>query len=181
MIELMITVLIAAIVLAIAIPSLTAVSTEIRLNSVRQQLILDLTYARSEAVNQGGQIAICPSDSIESNLVSCSADLKDWSKGWIVFEDIDNSGVFNPPFDRTSGSPRNDWDDALLKTNQVDSNAAISWERTNAVTFDGEGQATSPSAGTFKICDARGNNSIAKGVTLNLAGRARSVDSVTCP
>lgn len=181
MIELMIIVLIAAIVLSIAVPSLTGVSTEIRLNSVRQQLILDLTYARSEAVNQGGQIVICPSDSIESNLVTCSVDLTNWSNGWLVFEDTDNSGVFNPPLDRTSSTPRGDLDDVLLKNSQIDSNADITWERANAIAFDGEGHATSSSAGIFKICDSLGNTGMTKGISLNLAGRARSIDSVTCP
>lgn len=168
MIELMITVLIAAIVLSIALPSLTSVSNEVSFNSVRQRLILDLTYTRSEAVNQGGQIVICPSDFINSPPTSCSADLTNWSNGWIVFEDRDNNGLF-------------DSSDEMLKNNRVDSNAAITWERSNAISFDGEGHATSTSAGTFKICDARGNTNIAKGVTLSLSGRARSTDSVTCP
>ena len=179
MIELMITALIAVIVLSIALPSLTRITNEIRFNSVRQQLILDLTYTRSEAVNQGGQIVICPSSSIEANLVSCSADLTRWSNGWIIFEDQDNNGIFNPPLDRTSSNPRADQDDNLLKTSQVDSSAVITWEQTNSISFDGEGQATS--SGTFKICDSLGDTSIAKGVSVILSGRIRSTDSVTCP
>lgn len=179
MIELMITALIAAIVLSIAVPSLTRISNEIRFNSVRQRLILDLTYTRSEAVNQGGQVVICPSDSIEANLVSCSTDLTDWSDGWIIFTDNDNNGIFNPPLNRTSTDPRAPRDDFLLKTSQVDSNALITWNRTGTISFDGEGQATTD--GSFKLCDFRGDTSIAKGVTLALSGRTRSTDSVTCP
>lgn len=165
--------------MSISLPSLTRISNEIRFNSLRQRLILDLTYTRSEAVNQGGQVVICPSDSIEANLVSCSADLTDWSNGWIIFEDNDDNGAFNPPFDRTSSTPRAALDDNLLKTSQVDSNALITWEQTNAIGFDGEGQATTD--GTFKLCDFRGDTSIAKGVTLALSGRVRPTDSVTCP
>lgn len=179
LVELMITVLIIAIIMTIAMPSLNNISTDIRLESVRRQLLLDLAYARNETFHQGGQVVICPSDSIDSDLVSCSSTLTDWSDGWIIFEDVDNSGLFNPSFDRTSTSPRGDLDDVLLKTHLINSNADITWAGSTAITFDGEGHATS--ADDFTICDSLGNNTVAKGVSVNLSGRSRANDSVTCP
>ena len=165
LIELMITLLIAGIILGIALPSLTSITNEMNFSSLQQRLILDLTFTRSEAINQGGQVTICASN----NGTTCSTTLTDWSRGWIIFADNDGNRLFTTDTDE------------LIRTSGVDSLATISWEKTNSISFSGDGMASTNSTGNFTICDAQGNSTVVKGITLNQSGRIRSNNSVICP
>ena len=165
LIELMITLLIAAIILGIALPSLNSISNEINFSSIQQRLILDITFTRSEAVNQGGGITICAS----TDSSTCSATFTDWSQGWIIFADNDGDALF------TGGT------DEIIRASGVDSTATITWGKTNAISFSGDGTTANNSTGNFTICDSRGDTTAVKGITLSQSGRVRSNDSVVCP
>ncbi|OED40588.1 hypothetical protein ACH42_15975 [Endozoicomonas sp. (ex Bugula neritina AB1)] len=165
LIELLITILISSIMLGIFFPSMKSISNEYNFNSLQQHLILDLTYTRSEAINQGGVVTICPSN----NNTSCFSRLSDWSHGWIIFSDIDANGIYDP------GS------DDILRAYEVQRRVAITWSGNNPISFLGSGLATGISTGSFKICDSDGDSSIAKGVSITLNGRIRPSSSVSCP
>ena len=82
LIELMVTVAVAAIVLGLAIPSF---NTQIRNNAssaLGGELVGALGYARAEAIKRAARVSICPS----SNGTSCLT-AADWAKGWMVFVD----------------------------------------------------------------------------------------------
>lgn len=182
LIELMITLLIAAIVLSASLPQLGLIANQINFSSIQQSLISSIVFTRGEAIRNGGQAAICASDSIESATTSCSASAGDWSSGWIIFVDRNNNGIFDPPFNHSTGAAaRLPTDDEMLKMRHVESLAVITWSQNNAITFQGDGTVPAVNAGTFKFCDSRGDTSVVKGVVLNLSGRVRSTDSVTCP
>ena len=85
LIEILITLVIAAIVLGIGIPSFTEFSRSSRLSSDFKQTLGDLVYARSEAVVRNAPIAMCPS----VNQSTCS-NSTDWNTGWIMFVDDGN-------------------------------------------------------------------------------------------
>lgn len=81
LIELMVTIAVAAVLLTLAAPSFM---DTIRRNSATTQaneLLAALHVARSEAVMRGREVAICPRASQASN--SCGG-ATDWINGWVV-------------------------------------------------------------------------------------------------
>jgi type IV fimbrial biogenesis protein FimT len=86
LIELMVTVSVAALLLGLAAPSFHDLAIRNELSTYTNELIAGINYARSEAVRTGKSIVICPtSDEGES----CSGS---WSDGWITFTDLDENG-----------------------------------------------------------------------------------------
>lgn len=96
LIELMITVSIAAIVLAIAIPSFNIQILNHRSIALGEELATSMNYARSEAVKRGTRVSVCASN----NGTAC---IGTWTDGWIVFVDAavtDNAAagvIASPP------------------------------------------------------------------------------------
>src|SRR5690606_18361522 len=81
-IELMVVVAIAAILAAVAIPSMTEIVRRNTQESVINDLASALAFARSEAINRGQKVSVCQS----ANGTSCATS-GDWTAGWIVFVD----------------------------------------------------------------------------------------------
>jgi len=86
LIELMVTISVAAILLSIAIPGFKQLSTRNRITTYTNDFIASINYARSEAVRLGSPVSICKS----SDGTSCSGS---WSDGWIIFK---NPAGHNP-------------------------------------------------------------------------------------
>jgi type IV fimbrial biogenesis protein FimT len=82
LIELMVTISIAALLMAIAAPSFRDLSIRNRLSTYTNDLISSINIARSEAVKRGVPVSICSSNDQET----CSGT---WSDGWIVFVNAD--------------------------------------------------------------------------------------------
>ena len=86
LIELMMTLTVAAIMMAIAIPSMRTFLQNQRIASTASTLMFALSYARSEAVKENnpttlgvGGIEVCPS----LNGATCD-NAGNWSDGWVV-------------------------------------------------------------------------------------------------
>ena len=78
---------IAAILMAIAIPSYRYVTNANRIAAEVNGLLGDLQYARAEAIKEGQTVTVC----VSSNGTSCSgAATSTWQNGWIVFSDVNN-------------------------------------------------------------------------------------------
>jgi len=96
LIELMITIVIAGILLAIGIPSMRAMIVENRLTGHVNEFIAAATLARSEAIKRGRPVKICRSVNAESGTNDCSTDpsgdydSSDWGTGWIVIVPSEN-------------------------------------------------------------------------------------------
>jgi len=82
LIELMITLAVAAIVLGIAIPSFNSTVLNNRSLALGGELASAINFARAEAVKRSTRVSICPSSNGEVCLGA-----NDWAKGWIVFTD----------------------------------------------------------------------------------------------
>lgn len=81
LVELMVTIAIAAILATIAIPNMTQMMTRYRLSNENTSLMLDFVLARGEAANRSTRVTVCQS----TNGTSCAAD--NWGTGRIVFVD----------------------------------------------------------------------------------------------
>lgn len=90
-VELMVTLSVAAILLAIASPSLAAFFRANRLATVSNELVLTLQLARAEATRRGRDVSVC----FSTDGTACSGGTA-WNGGWIVVQDDNNTGTPAP-------------------------------------------------------------------------------------
>ncbi len=136
--ELMITIAIAMILLAIAIPSLSTMLGNNRLTATANALLTALNFTRSTALTQNNSTQLCPLGAAGSTL--CGTD---WRAGWIVTT-LPMTGARVLLQSQQSG-PR----DPVL------SPVAINGVTPASIVFDTRGLASTQS--NFILCDARGS------------------------
>lgn len=88
LVELVITVALAAIILSAAVPSFRTLIQNNRITAQVNEFVTALNLARSEAVKRGVSVRVCTS----VDGASCAGS-GDWQQGWIVFSDIDGDGT----------------------------------------------------------------------------------------
>jgi prepilin-type N-terminal cleavage/methylation domain-containing protein len=89
LVELLVTIAILALLLAVGAPALTSfVSSSNSTNAVRL-LSTSLAYARSEAVSRGDVVTVCGS----TNGTACN--VANWNSGWLVFRDTDGDALLD--------------------------------------------------------------------------------------
>jgi type IV fimbrial biogenesis protein FimT len=81
--ELMVTLAIAAVLFSMAAPSFSQLTIRNRLVTYANDFIATVNYARSEAIRRGSPVSICAS----SDGVNCAGS---WNDGWIVFANTDS-------------------------------------------------------------------------------------------
>ena len=180
MIELMITLTIAAIVLTVGVPSFqTMILNNSRVAQVNE-FIGVLNMARSEAIKRGSRVAICRS----SDGSSCSTDTTgNWEGGWIVFVDRVPDGVLNADLSDNEEILRVQSSFASRFTLRSGS-AFTQWiaYRPNG-TSEGNVVASGNILGTFGLCDKRGVDH-ARFVEVTNTGRTNVREKATgdtCP
>jgi type IV fimbrial biogenesis protein FimT len=116
LVELVITVTIAGILTAIAIPSFSSVISNNRLTTYSNDFVGALNLARSEAIKRGSQVTV----------KRLGPTAKEWQWGWDVFVDINADKIFNDNADAnlcevdSSGAAQ---EDCLLRTYTESPNA----------------------------------------------------------
>ena len=81
LVELMVTVALVAILLAVAVPSFTTYQRNAELTSFTNTLLSGINAARGEAMKRGRNAMVVPTDGAN------------WTSGWIVFVDVDRTGT----------------------------------------------------------------------------------------
>lgn len=183
LIELLITVAVLAIILAIGVPPMQGFIASSRVRGATQDLYSALQTARIEAIRRGVRITVCKANASLSNCDNAGQ----WHAGWILF------------VDRTPGSaPSVDSTDTILLTQpafapdiRILGNGGTTGTATY-VSFAPDGTSRqlngAPLAGTLRVCStssALANGNRARDIVLNFAGRV-AVSSVasadpTCP
>lgn len=100
LVELLVTLAIAAILLSLAAPSFRRLLLSNAMSEAVNTFTSDVRYARSESVRLGGRVILCRSDDPENATPACSAANangggKGWATGWLVFHDRDASGAWS--------------------------------------------------------------------------------------
>ncbi|MBK1731985.1 GspH/FimT family pseudopilin [Thiococcus pfennigii] len=95
LIELIMTLALAGILMALAVPSFQSVIANNRSTAQANAIVTALSLARSEAIKRGGQVSVCPSADPEAASPVCR-DGTDWSDGWIVVTDSAASDATAP-------------------------------------------------------------------------------------
>lgn len=140
LIELMVTVSIAAILAALAVPNLNAFLVKNQASSISSEFARDINRVRIEAISRNACVSICQSTTAGStdsnNPPSCSTTGSDWNRGWLVFEDSTCLGTVSEP----------DEDDLIMERQTGSSNFTLSPASGSAllrITFNARG-ITSP-------------------------------------
>ena len=87
LVELMITLLVVTVLLALGVPSFTEFIKNNRLAAQTNDFVIAMQLARNEAVKRGTGTVVCASE----DQSTCSGS-NDWSTGWIIFSDLDQEG-----------------------------------------------------------------------------------------
>lgn len=87
LVELMVTVAVLAILVAVAVPSFASISNRNRLSALANDVVSSLQTARMEALRRGQRVVLCRS----SDGATCSTG-NPWN-GWIVFTDADGNNA----------------------------------------------------------------------------------------
>lgn len=119
LVELMVTLAVAAILMTVAIPSFQNTIRMNRLSTQTSHIMTALNIARSEAIRRGVSVSVC--SSLNSTACRSAATAGNWSGGWIVFSDINGDGDV-------------DVDDGVLKVWNALSGAATLTETNNSGT-----------------------------------------------
>ena len=183
LIELIITLTVAGILMAIAGPSMWSFLANSRITGQTNDLISDITFARSEAIKRNGTVVICKSNSPTATTPACNETSSDpWESGRLIF--LDNE-------DKPAGINLNNKylsadNDVLLRIsgpteggNTLRPNSSsVSPNLSNYLAYSKTGLTTlaAPTAGDgphrFKICDKNGR---VRGVLLETTGRTSLV------
>lgn len=164
MIELLVTMAVLGIVLAIAAPSFQGLVLRNRLTSETNNLVSALAIARSEAIKRGGVISICKTSNPDAASPTCAVGAS-WENGMIVFTDTGVRGTI-------------DGTDLPLKVQQPGGAGGPiitpSLSFANVVSYSTAGAAVAnnsvrdlPTTGTFLVC----LNNVSRLVDVGLSGR----------
>jgi type IV fimbrial biogenesis protein FimT len=157
--ELLWTVLIAGVVLAVAVPNVRAVTLDARRTAEMNEFVLAVQLARSEAAKRGRPVVVCKS----ANGERCADELR-FDAGWIVFVNVDDKRP-----------PQRSRDEPLLLAHAPLGQGTITGNRTY---FEFRPFNRRSVNGSVVFCDDRGSRA-ARAVIVSYTGRPRaaSVDS----
>ena len=96
LIELLVVVTIAAILMALAVPSFSRLIQSTNISSGVNTFLADIRFARSESIRLGGGVVMCRSSTPEATNATCgTGSTQGWESGWIIFHDLNNSATRN--------------------------------------------------------------------------------------
>ena len=90
LLELMLTLAIAAVVLVVGVPGMREFLWQSSLTTNINSLASSLNLARSEAVARGRTVSVCRSNNPTSATPSCTTAAGSWTTGWVVFVNRDS-------------------------------------------------------------------------------------------
>ncbi|MBA1146524.1 GspH/FimT family pseudopilin [Ectothiorhodospiraceae bacterium WFHF3C12] len=162
LIELMITLAVAAVVLTLGAPGMMNLVRDNRLTSNTNEVIAALTVARSEAIKSGQIITVCGS-SDQSNCNSTS-----WEDGWLVFRDTDGDAV------RDAGETilrvQSPLEGMTIRLTSFDGAAADTGNTSRHIQYASSGFLREADDGSLFVCDTRGAAE-GRSININVTGR----------
>lgn len=161
LIELLITIVVATILVALAVPAFHTFVQNNRITAQVNELVTALTLVRSEAIKRKQTISICSS----SNASTCTGT---WEQGWIIFTDDNGDGVV----DAGTEEVLRVWE-GLAGGATLTETASIS-----TIQYDRQGSTNAPANFELRIPDCKGDQ--ARDIGLLVTGRT-NVSRVSCP
>ncbi|MHB8474484.1 MAG: GspH/FimT family pseudopilin [Sulfuricaulis sp.] len=186
LIELIVTLTIAGILLAIAAPNMSNFIKDQRLSSQANDLIADLNLARSEAIKRGVNVTICKQNA-SSTTPQCDTTTADaWSAGWVTFIDSTTAGTdgqVDPSETVLRFRQALSGNNTLTSASTPQNLSTPTHDAANRIVYTVTGQTTidNTSEANFRLCDSRGYLK-AFTILINSTGRSRiSQTTPSCP
>ena len=172
LVELIITLAIAAIIMTQALPSFSSFIVNSRIITQTNDLVADINLARSEAIARGVRVVLCTSANSRAAGATCDGTAGTWNTGWLMFADDDGTTGINTVTD------------TLIRIGQpADSTIAIMANIAGSTDLQFEPNGTANEAGTvtFALCDSRGASD-GRQINVNVVGRPRLISTsiATC-
>ncbi len=169
--ELLITLGIVAIILSVAVPSITNMVMDNRLVSQLNAVMTDVHLARSEAVKRDVRVIMCRSADPNLNSPTCGGSTQNWSTGYLIFTGEDGNNTYQAT-------------DTLIRRGQpaqegVNLRTTPTWN--NNLQINPNGTLNEGSTAILALCDNRGE-AHGRQITVPLTGipRMYSSDILDC-
>jgi len=130
LIELIVTVSIAAILMSIAVPSFKTMIDSNRLSTGTNELVSAFILARSEALKRSQNVRVCSS----ADSSTCSTTDANFGNGWVVFVDCDGDGAVGTGID-CDGDATTPVVDEIIKAHSALSSLYITNNKTSGNNF----------------------------------------------
>lgn len=140
LLELMITLSIAAILLVIAVPSFRDLMHRNQVSSASNELLASVAYARTEAITRGQLVSMCPST---DNGGSCAGGAT-FESGWIVYTYPAGAASTNKAYDSASS--------VLLRATTARTGVSVRAKGSTVITFGQQGQLKPNTPLEFATC-----------------------------
>lgn len=181
LVELLVTLSVAAVLVAFAAPSVENLLRENRRDTALYGLMGDLQYARSEAIKRSSRISVC-ARSLTNASACTNSPTSPWKNGWLVFTDTGTTaGVYESASETLLRVAEPVHAAFNLKTVARTSTSAMGEAGANFVRFGPRGTSNWRGGGYLMVCDRlEGNDDRAAAINLTLSGdlrRARRDDT----
>jgi type IV fimbrial biogenesis protein FimT len=166
LIELMVTLAVAIVLIAVGIPLFSGVADNNRATAQVNALSSALQLARSEAVKTGNRATVCPKGDTDPADLDCG-DQNDWANGWMVYRGPAVSTVDAADLVRTWAAP----------TGMTITTAVV------ALTFGNSGQLDGAAATqtlTMRVAGCQTGDPLQRQLTVTPVGQVQSIRG-TCP
>lgn len=177
LVELMVTISVLAVLMAVGIPSFQGVIASSRVTTATNDFMATLAQARSNAIRRGGRVTVCKSADGASCVITGG-----WEQGWIMFNDDDHSAV----------NPSVGTGETITFSSPALTNGIVMKGNMDYVSFGADGLPKNMNGsgyfGTIRICStvaALSNDKRARDLIINRTGRSlverRTNIAATCP
>jgi type IV fimbrial biogenesis protein FimT len=172
LVELMITLAVTGVLLAIAVPSFESLIASSRLSTSTNDLLSAIAQSRSEAIRRGQRVVLCVQD--PANQGQCAATAG-WEQGWLAYIDLDRDGVLDAGETTFISAPRQSTNISMPANGDA-----------LDITFLPSGRVTV--ARTLRVCSSSSqlnNDARARNILINAGGQAIITTpagvAATCP
>lgn len=164
LVELLVTLVVLAILLGLAVPSMVQLVATRRANGLTNELVTSINLARSEAIKRNDRVVLCKSPDASACVITGS-----WQQGWILFHDVNN----NAQLDSAAG-------EVVLRRHNPDAAGITLTGNTPVANYLSMSASGMPKlisgafqAGTFTICTSPAFDESVKQIVLSATGRPR--------
>jgi len=172
LVELLITIIVVSVLLAVGVPSFKEFIKNNRLTAQSSELVIALQLARNEAVKRHSAATICAS----TTQTSCNVTDSDWTHGWIIFSDLNQ--------DATPDLGTNaclETEDCIMRTSKGLSGNNTLTANTNQLLFYPTGLVRSSDVpAAFTLTADKCHNNQVRNITVNVQGHT-TISKAPCP
>lgn len=179
LVEMMVTMAIAAILMALAAPNLYDFVVRNRLRSIGSDFTSSVMRARSEAIGKNICTTMCMSSKADDASPVCTTSDQDWQVGWIVFlNPACNSALTGPPGEDAAEKALNL---VIARPSAGAEYFLMNQGSTKKLLFDPRGNSNLSGSGQFDLVYQSSNNSLTNKYAFNICldkmGRTRTIST----